>query len=105
MVNSKHPQRDVNQISGGFKRLIFLRKGEGVKGVVAWNDEELAAVELIGHRRSEQRAANVEMPKGFACGWIECKEIAGVVSGEKKMASGGEDSGDAFAVAQFMIPD
>ena len=49
--------------------------------------------------------AEVEMPESFSGGWVEGEEIAAIVGGEKEMAGGGEDSGDAFSVAEFVIPD
>src|SRR5882724_8261335 len=82
-----------------------LWEREGVEGVVDGDHEVLAAVEHIGHRGSEERAAHVEVPESFSGGGIEGEEIVGCVGGEEKMAGGGEDTGDAFAFADFVIPD
>src|SRR5256885_16947807 len=45
------------------------------------------------------------MPESFSGGGIEGEEIVGSVGGEEKMAGGGEDSGDAFVFADFVVPD
>src|SRR5256885_5194310 len=45
------------------------------------------------------------MPESFSGGGIEGEEIVGSVGGEEEMAGGGEDTGDAFAFADFVIPD
>src|SRR6266436_5052651 len=45
------------------------------------------------------------MPESFSGGGIEGEEIVRSVGGEEKMAGGGEDSGDAFVFADFVIPD
>src|SRR5438309_10860051 len=45
------------------------------------------------------------MPESFSGGGVECEQIVGRVGGEEKMAGGGEDTGDAFAFADFVIPD
>src|SRR5882724_12260334 len=82
-----------------------LWEREGVEGVVDGDHEVLAAVEHIGHRGSEERAAHVEVPESFSGGGIEGEEIVGCVGGEEQMAGGGEDTGDAFAFADFVIPD
>src|SRR5579859_7283297 len=83
----------------------FFWDGEGIEGVVDGDHEVLAAVEHVGHGRGEERAAHVEVPESLSGGGIECEEIVGRVGGEKKVAGGGEDSGDAFVFADFVIPD
>src|SRR2546430_2339395 len=45
------------------------------------------------------------MPESLSSGGIEGEEIVGSVGGEEKMAGGGEDTGDAFVFADFVIPD
>src|ERR1051325_6451683 len=84
---------------------LLFGEGEGVESVFDWNNEVLAAVELIGHGGSEKLAADVEMPESFAGGGIESEEIPLVVRGEEEMAGGGEDSLQTFAFAEFAIPD
>src|SRR5438552_3260234 len=45
------------------------------------------------------------MPKRFAVGRIQSEEIAGVIGCEEQVTRGGEDAGDAFAIADFVVPD
>lgn len=83
----------------------IIRQGEGEEVVLDGEEEVLATVELISHGGGVEVAAGVEVPEGFAGGGIESQEIAGIIGAEEKIAGGGEDAGDAFAVAEFVIPD
>ena len=81
------------------------RKGEGEEIVLYGEEKVLAAVELVGHGGGVELSAGVEMPEGFAAGGIESEKIAGVVGAEEQMACSGQNAGDAFAAAEFVIPD
>src|SRR5580698_6105786 len=63
-------------------------QGEGVQNVLYRHNEELSAVKFIGHWRSLHAASSVQVPEGFAGGWIEGQQVARVICAEKKMSRG-----------------
>src|SRR5260370_40575680 len=71
----------------------IVRQREGVENVLHSDDEVLPPVEFIGHRRGDHASSGVQMPQGFARGWIESQHIAGVIGAEEEMPSRCKNSG------------
>jgi hypothetical protein len=82
-----------------------LWEGEGVQDAVHGENDVLAAVKLVGHRRSKKFTAHVDVPKRFSVCWIQCEQVARVVCCKEQAASRGENAGETLAVSDFVVPD
>src|SRR6516162_812652 len=82
-----------------------LRQGKRVKNVLHGDDQVLPAVKLVGHGGGDQVTAHIEVPESLARRGIQSKQIAGIVRGEKQVPGGGQDPGNAFAIADLMVPN
>src|SRR5215471_13478722 len=84
---------------------LFLWQRKGVEDAVDGKDDVLPAVELVRHRRGQEFSSHAEVPKSLAVSRIQREQVPGVVRCKEQATRGGQNSRNAFAVAQFVVPD